>query len=903
MQWLSETYRRLLFLLRRGRIDDDIAEQVAFHLEMETRANVEAGMDADDARAAAVRRFGNALALRERAHDEWGWAWLEGVLLDTRLALRMIRRNPAFAAVAALSLSIGIGLTVATFAVVDAVFLKPIPGVQESRRLVSIYQQTRGGLGNYTSASYPEFEYFREQSRAFDDMAACARYPATLEAAGLAERAAVELVSPTYFGVLGVSAAIGRILTPVDAGQPVAVLNHEFWTRRFGGDPGVVGRSIRVGAEVCTVVGVADSRFRGLEVDDEPPVAWVPVGVWRGAVTSLADDDLPRNWFNQSFGVVARLARGWTLGRAAEDMARVSAQLDADHPERANGWRKAQLPGLADLRVAVFPASASRVLPDSRADLMTFLGLLGAVAALVLAAACVNVAHLLLSRTASRQHELALRLALGARASRLVRQLVTENLVLAAAGATGGLLVARWTTSLLLGFGPGFGARAALDGGLDGRILLAALAAALFSGVVVSLLPLRMMARRTISSQVESRAATAAAGVRWWHQVLVAGQLAVSVVLVVLAGLLIGTLRNARAVDVTARSDEVLLGGLDLADAGYTDVDRGARLYSQLLDRVLALPGVRDAAMVFVVPLGRRRGGTNVELVNPGQPPRFVQVGFNVVTPRYFETVGIPLLAGRVFDVADRPGSVPVAVINEEMASRLYSGRRAIGQRLRLLLPPATTVEIVGIVRDGPFRSFRASMEPTAYLPLAHRYMAGMTLEVRATAGPGTRLVASVRRELAALDPHLPLTNVRTARTHFERTLTRERMMAWLLAVLAVVALVLLGIGNYGTLSYAVVQRTREVGIRVALGAVPRDIILSIVARTLSLAVLGLVAGIGLALLSTRLVRGLLFGVSPTNGVVFAAAISLLMAVSALAAYIPARRAARIDPVVALRWE
>ncbi len=328
-----------------------------------------------------------------------------------------------------------------------------------------------------------------------------------------------------------------------------------------------------------------------------------------------------------------------------------------------------------------------------------------------------------------------------------------------------------------------------------------------------------------------------------------------------------------------------------------------SRLYSRLLDHVSALPGVRDAALVFVVPLGRRRGGSNIELGAPGQSPRVVQVGFNVVTPRYFRTVGIRVLAGRDFSEADRPGATAVTVINEEMADWLYRGRNPIGERFRLLWPPATTVEIVGIVRDGPFRSFRASKEPTAYLPLAQRYMAGMTLEVRSASGPGSDLAAGVRRELAALDPHVPLTNVRTARAHFERTLTQERMMASLLTVLAAMVLVLLAIGTYGTLSYAVVQRTREIGIRVALGAVPRRVVLGVVGRTLSLTAIGLAVGITLTLASTRLVRGLLFGVSPTDTVVFAAAIGLLTAVSALAGYVPARRASRIDPVVALRSE
>ncbi len=806
----------------------------------------------------------------------------------------MLVRSPGFALVAAVSLALGIGFTVSIVSLANGLFLKPFPGVDHSDSLVSIYQRTRGGVGSFESSSYPEFEYYREHCRAFEDVAAFTRWAVTVVDGGQAEQVDVELVSPRYFALLGLRPSVGRVLTRADAERPFVVLSDHYWTRRFARDPAVVGRTIRMGRGAFIVVGVAPRGFAGLESAEEPPGGWIPVGTYREAGIGVSDQDLLHNWFNLSFGVVARLKPEWTVASGKEDLTRVGARLLVEHPERTEKWR----PSMGELVPVLFPATHTRVSPGDRPQALGFLALLGGGALLVLVIACLNVANLLLSRTTRRRRELDIRRSLGASAGRLTRQLFTENLVLAAVGTGGGFVLARWMSDLVVRFGPAIGTPPGADTSADVRVLGFAAAIALLSAGSVTVLPVRLLARTTMVAHVRARGTSTNP-----HQWLIAGQIAISVVLIVVAGLFLGTLRNARAMDVTVKSDEVLLADVNLRmtrKGKDDDTARGSRLYAELLERVKALPGVRSAAFVFVVPLGGRRGGTQVEL-GPGLAAGPVSVGFNAVTPGYFSTVGLALLAGRDLDPADRPGTTPVAVINEEMARRLFGGRHPIGERFRLTWPPSSVVEIVGVVRDGRFRAFRSEMEPTVYVPLAQRYMPAMTLEVRGV--PSGQLVASIRRELAALDPELPLTNVRTARAHFESALSRERFLASLLTTLGLLALLLAAVGVYGTMAFLVAGQTREIGIRMALGAIPRVVLVGVLGRVLGVSAMGLATGLPLAFASTRLLRGFLFGISPTDWLVFAGASLTLICVSLLAAYLPARQAAHVDPVVALRSE
>ena len=900
MQTPGELYRRLRFLLQRRRADEELAAQIAFHIDMETQANIDAGMSPEDARTAASHRFGNTLAVRERAHDAWGWSWLETTLLDARLALRMLLRTPAFAAINLASLAIGIGLTVGVFGVVNALLFKPVSGVRDPESLVRIYQRAQGGQGDFTSLSYPEVVYLHDHARSSARVAGFGRFHTTVDAGGVAEKGLIELTSPEFFSALGAQAEVGRLLTASDDREPVVVLTRAFWTSRFDRDPAVVGRTVRIGSTTFTIVGVASRDFRGLDGDDELPQAWVPIGMARQAIGALRDHDPVEAWGNRSFNAVARLAAGTTLERVSDELAAADRQLQIEHPERAERWRS--MVGERDARAVALPLAQARLWPGTWASTFNFLGLLGAVSALVLTAACVNVANLLLTRTAGRRQELAVRQSLGAGTPRLVRQLITENLILSLAGAALGLLVARWTSGLVEAFAPVGWMAPGLDTSLDVRVVLFAATVGVLSGVVVTILPLRVLRRNPIAAGF-GRAAGGPTGVGRWQRALVAGQVSISVVLVVASGLFTSTLRNARAVDVTVRSHELLLGDLQLSDAGYEEEAPGSRFYSRLLERASVLPGVQRAALVFVVPLGGTYGGTQVEVADGGATPRTINVGFNVCTPGYFDTVGIPLVAGREFTPGDGKNATPVAVVNEEMVARVFHGHSPIGTQMRVLWKPANDVQIVGVVRDGPFRSFTARRAPTVYVPFAQRYMPGMTLEVRAPARAMPGVAESLRREAASIDPRVPLVNVRTAQAHFDRTLGRERMLATLLGVLAAVALTLLAIGAYASVWYSVIQRTREIGIRLALGAAPRGLLLQVLLQTMRLTVGGLVVGLPLALAAGRLIRSFLFGVEPADPSVFVAAVVLLSCLCAAAAFIPARRASRIDPVIALRCE
>ncbi|MCC6860221.1 MAG: ABC transporter permease [Bryobacterales bacterium] len=902
MNPLGENWRKLLLLRRRPQMESELEEEMRFHLEMQAEENRAEGLSDEEAAHAARRQFGNTARLGERSREAWEWPVLESWIQDARYALRGLRASPGFLAVAILSLALGIGVNVAVFSFVNVLFLRPLPGVPDPGSLVSVYPRNRAS-GGFTSCSYPEFEYYRDHNRTLSGVLAYLRIPMTLRAGGQAERIHGELVSPNYFTVLDVKPALGRLFTAGEAEAPgsgaVVVLSHGFWERRFGADPGVLGRSVRLGDGSFTIIGVAPRGYQGIVLDwYGPPSAWVPVTMYRQAVPPLAEVDALGSWGMQSYPLVARLRPGVSLEAAAADLAVISARLTSQRRE-AMGRSLAEY---AETVPELFPASQARFWPGFRRNVFDFLALLSAVAGLVLLLAYVNVANLVVARAARRQREVAIRLSLGAGRVRLMRQWVTENLVLGGLGGLAALLVAAATAWFLGGFHQMFRAPVRLDIALDGRVLAFALILSAITGAALAVFPMRLASRLDLNRMLKSDTGTPGGTRLRAQNGLVAGQVALSVVLVVGAGLFVRTLANAYAADPTFRPEEVLLTDLDVASAGY-DERRGGALYAQLLERVRALPGVRAAALVFVVPLGGRRGGTNVE-TGPDETGRRkkVQVGFNVVSPGYFRTVGIPVVRGRDFNASDRPGAAPVALINEEMARRLFPGREPLGVQFRVEWPPAGLVEVVGVVRDGRFRSYRSEIEPTVYLPLAQRFLRSMNLEVRGTGGV-ERLLPAVRRELAALDPDFPLTGAQTLAAHFDNALSQERLTASLLSGLGLLALALAAIGIYGMLSYATAQRTREIGVRMALGAAGGRVRRVVLGRLLRLIAIGLGVGMAAAYPLARLVRSRLFGVEPGDPLVYLAAAAVLIAAGLLAGYVPARRASRVDPVVALRCE
>lgn len=906
MSWVTETGRRIVFLLRRRRFDEDFDEEVRFHLEMEAQANRAAGMAEGEAGDAARRRLGNAASLRDRARDQWGWTPLEDFVRDVRYAGRTLRRSPGFVAVALVSLAFGIGLNLGVFQFVYALFLRPFPAVSDSPRLVAIYHHTpRGG---YDSSPYPEFEYYRGATRAFSSLAAFSTWGVIVRVGEVVDEVDAELVSPEYFTTLGLTPAAGRLLSPDDAqpGADVAVvLSERYWARRFGRDPEAIGRRIVVGEAAGTIVGVAARGFEGLS-SESAPALWASVTTYRSTVPLLASlQDDPRdvlltNWGNHSFSIVGRLRPGWTLDAAAHDMAAVSRHAAADHPERAQHGRDPAS------TVVLLPAVASRFWPGRQAEVHALVWLLVGVAVLILLIACFNVASLVLARTTRRRHELAVRLSLGAGRARVVRQLLTENLLVTTFGAALGFIVGEWTVDVLSRMGPSFfggSTQFNLAASIDWVGVVAAVGFALLAACLVTVLPLRLLRVASVTAFLEGSGRTGGRRRTGVHQALVCAQIALSVVLVVTSGLFVRTLQNARAANTTVDREHLLLATVDLTSPAYAAAAPRASLYADFLERVRAIPGVRDAGLVFVVPHGGRRGGTQIVLdaADTGDN-RERNVGFNAVTPGYFRTAGFPLVAGRDFGDQDGAQAPPVAIINEVMAARLYPARSPLGHRFVLDWPPAGPVEVVGVVRDGGRWKYRSQGEPIVYVPAGQRPMRAMTLVARSLGDPEA-IAAPSRQALSALASSLTLTEVQTARAFFDSRLARERITAFLLSILAALALLLAAVGVFGVFSYAVAQETREIGVRLAVGATPTAIVRGVLTRTARLAAVGLAVGTACALALGRLVRGLLFGVTSSDPVVVASTLLVLLGVALAAGYVPARRASRIDPVAAIRTE
>jgi len=887
-------------LLQRRRVARELDDELEFHVGMETQSNVNAGMSPGEARRVALRDLGGVEQTKEAIRDV-RTIWLDAVSQDVRLALRMLRRNPGFAAVALLSLALGIGVNLSIFGFVNALFLRPLTGVAAPDDLVSIQHRTRR-TGSFTGASYPDFEYYGRHARSFSSVMAYTSFDMTLRAGDVAERVQGELVTDNYFQVTAGRAAVGRLLEPRDGipgADPVVVLSYDYWQSRFGSDTGIVGRTIHVGSALASVVGVGPRGFRGLVIEGSAsPSLWVPVSLYKQAVPELADldslfDNLFTSWGTQTFSVTARLRPGTDLRQAKAELATIAARLDRERATARIGDRS----DYVSLDALLVPARQARLSPGDRETVIRFLGLLGAVAILILLIAVFNVTNLMLARATFREHEIAVRSFLGASWRRVVQQLLTENLTLSVLAAALSVPVAIWTSRMLSSFGPASPLSLASDMSFDSTVVFVAGAIAALTGVFLTLFPARVAARASIARALGRRSRGPA--LRMSAQgLLIVLQVALSVLLLVGAGLFVRTLLNATAVDVTVRSHNVLLAKLDPGSARY-EPDRARQLYAQLLDRVREIPGVVDAAQVFIVPLGGRRGGTKIEW-SAAEGQRSALVGFNAVSTRYFQTVGIPLIGGRDFTDADRAGSPPAAIINEVMARRLFANRNAIGKRFVVKWRPESSVTVVGVVRDGKFRSYSVDAEPIVYVPLRQQYVSPITLEVRTTDNP-LALVPAIRRELAAIDSMLPLTGIQTARTHFENALWRERLTATLLTSLGVLALALAAIGIYGILSFAVAQRSWEIGLRVALGAPVGSVLSSVLGRILAAVAAGVAAGGLTAAVLGRVVRGLLYEVSPTDPVALLSGTAALVAVAVIACVIPARRATKLDPAAVLR--
>jgi predicted permease len=807
---------------------------------------------------------------------------------QVRYAVRGLARSPVFTLVAVLSIAIGSGATTGIVTLFDALLLRPPPGVGHAERLVTV-GRTQDGRG-FDNFSYQTFVAYRT-ARSLSGLAALEVEPQAASLAGPdgGEPIHLSAVSGNLFDVLKARPALGRFFAPDEDGapgvNPVAVLSYAFWVRRFGADASIVGRPLVLNGSPFTVVGVAAKGFQGPFA--LAPDLWVPLA----ARTRLG---MPADLFTQRAAVwlmaIGRLAPDASLGQAQAELSTIAARLAQDYPDAYEGQ------GVAVERASLVPG-------DMRATIGGFLALLLAVAGLVLVIASTNVAGMLLARAAARRREIAVRLALGASRRQLVGQLVIECLLLFGAAGAAGLVIAHWMVTGLLALVPRLPLPLALDARLDWRVLGVAFVVSLVTGLLAGVAPALQSTRPDLVPAL--KAGSEGPGrdrprLRLRSSLLVA-QIAFSMVLLMVAGLFARALAHARTIDPGFEPRDVYVASLDLGLANYGE-DQGRQVAAAILDQARALPGVRDAALAAMLPLGGGGlglGGISVAGREAPDPRRGWDVDWNVVTPGYFTTLGIPLVRGREFSAVDRTGGGDVAILNEAFAAALFPGEDAVG---RTLLNDGRTLTVIGVARNAKYRTLGETERNFIYVPLAQRYLGRTNLLIKmspAATAPG----GAVRRIVAGVDPALPILRQQALSEQAAVALLPQRIALFVSGGLGVVALLLALLGIYGVTAYAVAQRTREIGVRVALGAQRSHVIALVLRRGLLLAGLGVMLGALAAFGVTRLLGGLLYGVPPTDPLALGGAAALLALTALAASWIPAQRAARLDPVIALRSE
>jgi predicted permease len=813
---------------------------------------------------------------------------LEMITQDIRYGWRLMVRKPAFTAVAVLTLGVGIGANVTMFSWTQIMLQRQIRGVSDGGRLVALNGTTRSRID--LSVSYPDFLDLRERRPdSVEDIIAFTFAPMSLRTnGGDPQRTFGQLVSGNFFDALGVRPMLGRAFLPEEDttpnGHPVVVFSYSFWQRRFGGDPSIVGRPVTLNGIAYTVIGIAPPEFRGTEPYLNLDL-WVPMAM-QPSVTSGGNRLGVRG--NSWLEAMVRLKPGATIARAQADfdvIARNLADTYADDKGRglklSELWRAPNSGGPAVVAVMVIQQ---------------------AVAGVVLLIACANVANLLLARAASRQRETAVRLTLGASRSRLVQQLLTESTLLALAGGLCGIVMSYWTKDLVRLFIPPAPLPIEMNPTLDLPVVVFAVIMTAASIVVFGLVPALQGSMSSVGAALKESAGQLTASPRRARirQTLVVAQVALSLILLVSAGLFLRTLQNAQALDPGFSTRTGLLASIDLLPAGY-DAPRGRAFFRDLLSRVRELPGVEAASVATKVPLGfggNSDTGASIDGYTPA-PNEEISIYYNRVGSHYLKTMGIALVAGREFtdlDTTDRPD---VVIVNETVVKRYFSGRDPIGGRIRL---GNRTLQVIGVARDGKYSSITEAPRSYMYMPVQQWYRADTVLHVKTTVDPGT-LVPRIHEVLRALDPNVPLFDVRTIAEQLSIAIFIQRMVASLLGAFGALALVMATVGLYGVIAAVAAQRAPEIGMRMALGATRRDIVALIVKQGLGMTLAGIGIGLAGAVAMTRLFKSLLVGVSATDSVSFAATTVLLVLVALAASYLPARRAARIDPLQALRNE
>jgi predicted permease len=871
--------RRVLYFFHQRRQAAELAEEMEFHRQLLEQESGD--------RYAANRRMGSATLSREDARAVWLPLWFESIFQDLRVGLRMLRRSPGFSILAILCLTLGIGANAAVFSWIEGILFRPYPLVTHQEQLLALTGTARGESGP-TGISWPDILDLQKNCTLIDSFIVNKIMGTTLSNGDRAEVTTGSIVSANYFDAIGVHPILGRAFEPgEDTGRnahPVTVISYQLWQRRFKGDPQIIGKTQRLNGVVHTIIGVAPEGFYGTFVGWAMQF-WVPASMEETfEAGGYKLEDRGARWI-ESF---VRLKRGVTLEQAQQEMSAVAQRLENDFPATDRGRS-----------IKLWPLWQTPF--NNARTLLPTLEIMLVVVVFVLLIACANVGNLILVRSFARRHEMTVRLAIGAARGRLLQQLLTEGLILAALGAAGGLLVAHWCRhALVLLFPARGGVTMYLPGEIDWRVLALSAAVCLVSTLLLGLVPAMQTGKLDLGGalKAESAGVVGGRGTAWFRSGLVVMQVSLSFVLLVGAGLLLQSLQRIRTTSPGFSTRGVLQTSVNLVSAGY-DAQRAQTFQDALLERVQALPGVESAAFGRMTPLSYGSFSSSPIAVDGYQPPPEEQptVEYNEIGPHYFATMGIPLLSGREFARADDENAALVAVVNETMASHYWPAKNPIGDRVQV---KGRWLQVVGIAKDSKYESVRETPKPFFYVPLRQNFARSPVLFIRTPLSPET-MATTLAREVHTLDANLALYEVISLQEQLDRSTSPQLVAVTLVGVLGILALLLCAIGLYGVMSYAVSQSSRELGLRMALGAESSDLLRQVMSRGLTLTGAGVVLGVIVALALTRLLGHLLYKVSPRDPLVFGTAFLVMSIATIAACLLPAWRATRTDPARILR--